>query len=254
MSVGQVSTPFVDSNSFITEEAETESPEIRSALTARTPFVSVYESADGESAFDDPVREAYSSLVDELYDEEFDEALFELLTDVRNMHQDQLASGNPVERSRPASSRNTFLSSCGNRKRWWTRSAREFGSRDNTGMVEGEIETFFEQYSRVSADRPIVRELLRKADQEGRQGGGKGRQGDRDDRARPHPQQDQGARQAAVESSPAKSHRKTSGSRSASSTKTCREAGICCAETGGTADGRGRRPIRRRRRCGDPAG
>ena len=49
MSVGNVSTPFVDSNSFITEEAETESPKIRSVLTAGTPFVSVYESADGEA-------------------------------------------------------------------------------------------------------------------------------------------------------------------------------------------------------------
>jgi hypothetical protein len=55
--------------------------------------MSVYELADGESAFDDPVREAYSTLANELYDEEFDEALFELLTDARNMHQDHLASG-----------------------------------------------------------------------------------------------------------------------------------------------------------------
>ena len=59
----------------------------------RSPFISVYELADGESAIDDPVREAYSTIVDELYDEEFDEALFELLTDARNLHQDHLASG-----------------------------------------------------------------------------------------------------------------------------------------------------------------
>ena len=93
MSVGNVTTPFVDVKSFITEVAETQDPEIHSALPVQTPFVSVYESAEGESAVDDPVREAYSTLVNELYDEEFDEALFELLTDARNMHQDHLASG-----------------------------------------------------------------------------------------------------------------------------------------------------------------
>ena len=98
------------------------SPEIRSVLTVRTPFVSVYESADGESAFDDPIREAYSSLVDELYDEEFDEALFELLTDVRNMHQDQLASGTPSSEADHIVTQHVSRSSCGNRKRWWTRS------------------------------------------------------------------------------------------------------------------------------------
>ena len=145
MSVGQVSTPFVDSNSFITEEAQTESPEIRTALTARTPFVSVYESADGENALDDPVREAYSSLVDELYDEEFDEALFELLTDVRNMHQDQLASGSPSGEADHIVTQH-FLAREGIGSDGGRGQAR-VSSRDNTGMVEGEIETFFEQYS-----------------------------------------------------------------------------------------------------------
>jgi hypothetical protein len=146
MSVGNVSTPFVDSNSFITEEAETESPKIRSVVTFRTPFVSVYESADGESALDDPIREAYSSLVDELYDEEFDEALFELLTDVRNMHQDQLASGTPSSEADHIVTQH-FSQLVRESEAMVDAVAREFGSRDNVGMLEGEVETFFEQYS-----------------------------------------------------------------------------------------------------------
>ena len=58
-----------------------------------SPFLSVYESSDGEAEADEPLREAYATLVNDLYDEEFDESLFELLTGARGLHQDRLASG-----------------------------------------------------------------------------------------------------------------------------------------------------------------
>jgi hypothetical protein len=176
MSVGNVRIPFVDSKSFSSEEAETQDLEVRSALTARTPFVSVYESAEGESAFEDPIREAYSSLVDELYDEEFDEALFELFTDVRNMHQDQLASGNPASEadrivtqhvSQLVRESEAMVDAVG----------RELGSRDTTGMTQNEFETFFDEYSASAQIDPIVRELLRKAAEKSCQGGGQGAKG-----------------------------------------------------------------------------
>jgi hypothetical protein len=60
-------------------------------------FLSVYEQIEGEAPFEDPVREAYVSVVQELYDEEFDESLFELLTDARNLHSDHLGSGHSQE-------------------------------------------------------------------------------------------------------------------------------------------------------------
>ena len=73
MSVGQASTPFLTVNSFETEhDAPATDLEIHPRLSARSPSVSVYESALGASVFEDPIREAYSSLVDEHYDEEFD--------------------------------------------------------------------------------------------------------------------------------------------------------------------------------------
>jgi hypothetical protein len=147
MSVGHASTPFVDFSSFKSEEeAETQEPEVRSALTVRSPFVSVYESVEGESGFDDPVRQAYSSLVDELYDEEFDEALFELLTDVRSMHQDQLASGTSSSEADQIVTQH-FSALVRESEAMVDAVAREFGSRDQTGIAESEIETFFDQYS-----------------------------------------------------------------------------------------------------------
>ncbi|MCI0418038.1 MAG: hypothetical protein L0312_02265 [Acidobacteria bacterium] len=146
MTVGQASAPFLGLKSFIVEESEAQEPEIRTSLAVRSPFISVYELADGESAFDDPIREAYSSIVHELYDEEFDEALFELLTNARNMHQDHLASGYPsTEADRIVTQH--FSQLVRESEAMVDAMAREFGSRDKTGIVESEIESFFERYS-----------------------------------------------------------------------------------------------------------
>jgi len=146
MTVGHASAPFLDSKSFITEESEAQEPELRSTLPVRSPFISVYEMAEGESAVDDPVREAYSTLVNELYDEEFDEALFELATDARNLHQDHLASGySSNEADRLVTQR--FSQLARESEAMVDAVAREFGSRDGAGIVEREIESFLEQYS-----------------------------------------------------------------------------------------------------------
>ncbi len=107
--------------------------------------MSVYELEDGESALDGPVREAYSTLVNDLYDEEFDEALFELLTDARSLHQDHLASGrSPSEADRLVTQR--FSQLARESEAMVDAMAREFGPRDETRIVEQEVETFFEQY------------------------------------------------------------------------------------------------------------
>jgi hypothetical protein len=161
MSVGHASSPFVDFSSFSAEEAGTQDLEARSALTVRSPFVSVYEAAEGESAFDDPVRQAYSTLVDELYDEEFDEALFELLTDVRNMHQDQLASGRPSGEADHIVTQH-FSTLVRESEAMVDAVAREFGSRDNAGIAENEVETFFEQYSPAVQVDPSFENFLGK--------------------------------------------------------------------------------------------
>jgi hypothetical protein len=161
MTVGHASAPFLDFKSFITEEAEAEEPELRSTPAARSPFVSVYESEDGERAFDDPVREAYSTFVNELHDEEFDEALFELLTDARNMHQDHLASGySRSEADRLVTQRFSQLTR--EAEGMVDTIAREFASRDKTGMADDEIENFFEQYTSTSHIEPAFENWLGK--------------------------------------------------------------------------------------------
>src|SRR5262245_25887662 len=59
----------------------------------QSPFVSVYELANGERSYDEPAREAYAKLVDGLHDDEFEEALFEASTDLRALHQTHRATG-----------------------------------------------------------------------------------------------------------------------------------------------------------------
>src|SRR5262245_32074441 len=146
MTVGHANAPFLNYTSFIGEESEAQETEQQTTLAVRSPFVSVYELADGESVVDDPLREAYSTLVNELYDEEFDEALFELLTDARNMHQDHLASGySPSEADRLVTQRFSQLTR--ESEGMVDAIAREFGSRGETGIVESELESFLERYS-----------------------------------------------------------------------------------------------------------
>ena len=102
MAVGNASAPFLALDSFIEEEHNTLTDELlRPAAPTQSPFISVYESPAGESEFDEPLREAYTSVVNELYDEEFDESLFELLTEGRNLHQDHLASGHSLSEANP---------------------------------------------------------------------------------------------------------------------------------------------------------
>jgi hypothetical protein len=146
LTVGNVSAPFLDFKSFISEESEAQDPDNRTIPVARSPFVSVYELTDRESTFDDPAREAFSTIVNELYDEEFDEALFELLTGARDLHQDHRASGySSSEADRLVTQH--FSQLARESEAMVDAIGREFGSRGDAGIVQSEIETFFEQYS-----------------------------------------------------------------------------------------------------------
>src|SRR5438067_420932 len=90
-----MTAPFLDVSSFEREvdEAPPPPPPPSSAPGGTwSPFVSVYEGGDDEA--DAPLREAYTTVVNELYDEEFDESLYELLTDARALHESHVAAGN----------------------------------------------------------------------------------------------------------------------------------------------------------------
>jgi hypothetical protein len=86
MTTGIARSPFLDAESFADEQAQ--APPRGVVEASWSPFLSVSETDEGEDQFEEGAREAYAALVNELYDTEFDEALFELETSARGMHQD----------------------------------------------------------------------------------------------------------------------------------------------------------------------
>ena len=114
----------------------------------RSPFISVYEldGREAEGSIDDPVREAYAALVNELHEEEFDEALFELRSHARALHDEQLAMGS----SRSDADRlvtQQFAQLIRESEAMVDAMAREFASREEAGIVEHEIDSFVSAYT-----------------------------------------------------------------------------------------------------------
>lgn len=101
-SSNQVSeSPFPDQFiNFVSEELETEEEQTMysSSYQLDSPFQSVYELESEEGIVDSETEEVMEFL-DELYDEEFDEALYELINEADELYQNRFESeyaGNPI--------------------------------------------------------------------------------------------------------------------------------------------------------------
>lgn len=147
MNTATARAPFLDATSFnVAEVAEPYPVSIRPSVPPRSPFLSVYESHDGESVDGDPVREAFASLVNELHDEEFDDALHELKCRARAMHDGHLASGKPrAEADRLVTQHFSQLTLASEAA--VDSMAHEFVPREQGGIVEHEIDSFVEGYT-----------------------------------------------------------------------------------------------------------
>jgi hypothetical protein len=153
MTIANARVPFLDFQSFAVEEAESPPPDLRSAPAMRSPFLSVYEldGREDESIFDDPVRAAYATLVNELHEEEFDEALFEVRAHARAMHDAQLAMGAArADADRLVTQH--FSQLIRESEALVDAMAREFGTREEAGIVEQEIDSFVEGYTPTGLD------------------------------------------------------------------------------------------------------
>jgi hypothetical protein len=159
MAQGNVVTPFLEMRSFVREESEAFAYEAPTPALG-SPFVSVYE-LEGHDEFVDPEREAYSTLVQELYDEEFDEALFELMVEARGLHEEHLVSGTQsVEGERLLNQH--FNQLIREAEATVTAFEREFGARDISSLGEGELDSFAERYSPMTTLSPEFEDFLGK--------------------------------------------------------------------------------------------
>ena len=162
MTVGNARAPFLDFQSFALAEAEAAEPEVRSLPSSRSPFISVYELVEGESTYDDPVREAFATIVNELHDEEFDEALFELQTHARALHDDHMANGVSRNEADRALTQH-FSQLIRESEAMVDAMAREFGNRDQSEIFEAELEAFEERYSSSVSLEPQFEDFWKKA-------------------------------------------------------------------------------------------
>jgi hypothetical protein len=151
--------PFLDLSSFSAEEAPPPREPMASGAPARSPFLSVYERLDGEAAYDDPVREAYATLMNDLYDEEFDEALFELQCSARAMHDAQLAAGKPRAEADGIVTQ-YFSPLLRESAAMIDATAREFATREQAGIVEQEVDAFIEGYTPANPLDPEFERLF----------------------------------------------------------------------------------------------
>lgn len=164
MGVAAIRSPFLASDSFSAEVDSESPPVVQSPMGAavfRSPFVSVYEAGDEETAYGDPVREAFASVLGELHDEEFDEALSELHSDARALHQQQLARGVPRAEADRAVMQHfaPLVREC---EAAVDTMAREFGPREGGGFVEGEIDAFVDRYAPSQNFEPQFEQLFGK--------------------------------------------------------------------------------------------
>jgi hypothetical protein len=159
MTIASPRGPFLDVQSFV-HEMDAETPAPRPTIPAWSPFLSVYESSDGENLADEPLREAYTSLVNDLYDEEFDESLFELLTSARSLHEEHLSSGH----SRADADRvvtQHFSQLIREAESMVDTMAREFGARE-TVAVDRELDEFADRYTPGASLEPEFQDFLGK--------------------------------------------------------------------------------------------
>jgi hypothetical protein len=156
-----VRSPFLDLTSFTADEAPP--VPMRPAPSHRSPFLSMYE-MDGqaaESPYDDPAREAFASLTSQLHDEEFDEALDELESHARSLHDDQLAMG----ASRPEADRvlgQHFAQLVREAEAMVDSMAREFSGRDEVGLADDEVDAFLDSYTPSAPLDPEFEEFFGK--------------------------------------------------------------------------------------------
>ncbi|HEU4887776.1 MAG TPA: hypothetical protein VFV49_07825, partial [Thermoanaerobaculia bacterium] len=159
MAEGNVATPFLEMRSFVREDSEVFPSE---ALTPAigSPFVSVYE-LDGHREFFDPEQEAYTTLVQDLYDEEFDEALFELMVSARGLHEEHMvSSAQSVEGERLLNQH--FNQLIRESEGAVTAFEREFGAREVTSLSESELDAFAEGYASSTPLNPEFEEFFGK--------------------------------------------------------------------------------------------
>lgn len=147
----QPESPFLDESDVLTQESSSvetsASPSTWHLL--ESPFLSIYE-LEGQESITDPKAEAFVSLMSELHDEEFDEAVRELINEAEDIleqrfvyeQQDVAAQARDSERLLEEH----FAPLVREVEYLFERMAQGIDQQDLRSMSQGELEVFLNQY------------------------------------------------------------------------------------------------------------
>jgi hypothetical protein len=139
--------PFLDIKSFVVDELSQET--IETSTPSITPFLPIYEALDGEN-FIDPETEEYTVFLNELYDEEMDDALSNLVYEATAVyethfsHEQETSQRNGYEAERLLEQH--FAPLAFEAETMFEALASEFSPRDPRTLTEEEIETIVDRY------------------------------------------------------------------------------------------------------------
>ena len=157
------SSPFLDIMSFVAEEAR---PEIFETATApSSPFLSLYE-LEGTEGIIDPQAREYAVLLNELYSEEFDEALVDVVSeaaaiyDARFGHEQEEPQTAGYQAERLLTQH--FAPLVAETEARFAYLAKELGQRDVHSLTENELEAVIERYQPAVELAPSFENFLGK--------------------------------------------------------------------------------------------
>jgi hypothetical protein len=142
------SSPFLDVRSFTEEELPARVEESPTRAQTSSPFLAVYELEEGPGP--DPQTEAYVSFLNELYDEQFNQALSKLVDEAAAIYesnfadeqQDPHTTGQEAERLLDQH----FAPLVAEAETMIRTLAAELGQRDLGTLSEDEVETIVDRY------------------------------------------------------------------------------------------------------------
>jgi hypothetical protein len=155
-------SPFLDIKSFMAEEVTSETYE--ASTTTVSPFLTLYEAESGGMV--DPQSEEYVTFLNQLYDEEFDEALSSLVDEATEIYETHFGPEHEHEDPRTVGYRaermlnQHFAPLVGESEALFEFLARELNQRDPNRLSDEEIESMLERYQPSSQLAPNFDQLF----------------------------------------------------------------------------------------------
>ncbi|HSD56669.1 MAG TPA: hypothetical protein VLB04_00700, partial [Methanotrichaceae archaeon] len=141
--------PFLDVRSFVSEEAPIAQDVFETTVKPVSPFLAIYEAEDG--GLTNPADGEYATFLNELYDEEFNEALFELASEAAGLYETQFMheqwESHAISRETERLLEQHFAPLARELEAKIGTMATELGKRDVASLTEREIESLVDRYS-----------------------------------------------------------------------------------------------------------